>query len=376
MRRTVAAVLGLALLLAFLPGTLRASDHADPITLENLEAGLTGLFFWPEGDQMILVLGTRRSLTSGGPYDLEPYAFTVNMDLHSQVSYDDPADLARYGGTVVHPEGIHPDVTIRMRLNDDATVKEKTITGLPHPESVQVWTGPRDDPFIFPRFFGSNIIAMVFSIPISEFPPDQRDWLLWGTSAWADSGKEIDHVGRSNRTQNGRLDFLNTLPPDEHVAALQEMSKKRQKLEKTLMRFSMPLANLFHLQLQLRPYDLADPDVMIYTDRFPPGFPNGRRLTDDVAYLTCQTGDCVLMELSYGESTQFPRATTNDKAFLDHFPYLAEPWPEKPPKPVPHPYPAWLTLGVLVLIVSGLPFLIGWFLGKWRGKKKARMAAA
>ncbi len=372
MRRSTALalvpVLALAAVLALVPAAARASDHADPITLENLEAGLTGLFFWPEGDQMILVLGTRRSLSAGGPYDLEPYAFTVYMDLHTQVAYDDPADLARYGGTVVHPEGIQPDVTIRLRLNDDATVKEKTITGLPDPDAIRVWTGPRDDPFIFPRFFGTNVIALVFSIPMSEFPPDQRDWLLWGTSSWAESGKEIDHVGRANRTQNGRLDFLNTLPPNEHVAALQEMATKRKRLENTLMRVSMPLANLFHLQLQLYPYDLTDPDVMIYTNRRPPGFPNGRMLPDDVAYLTCQTGDCTLMALSYAESSQFPRATVNDKPFLTEFPYLAEPWPEKPPKPVPHPYPKWLTLGLLILIVMGIPFLIGWLLGRWRRK--------
>ncbi len=370
---TLALVLSTAL--AFVPGPARASDHADPITLENVEAGLTGLFFWPEGDQMIVALGTRRSLTAGGPYNLQPFAFTVNMDLHTQVTYDDPADLARYGGTVVHPEGIHPDIVIRMRLNDDASVKEMKVTGLPHPENIRVFTGPRDDPFIFPRFFGSNVIAMVFSIPMSEFPPNQQDWLLWGTSSWADSGKQIDHVGRSNRTQNARNDFLNTLPPNEHVAALQEMSKKRKRTEKMLMQVSLPLANLFHLQVMLYPYDLTDPDVMIYTNRRPPGYPNGRMLPDDVAYDTCQVGDCTLMALSYAESTQFPRATVNDKPFLDHFPYLAEPWPEKTgPPPGEHAYPLWLTLGILVLIVSGIPFLVGWFLGRWREKRLRAVA--
>ena len=272
---------------------------------------------------------------------------------------------------------IKPDVTIRMRLNDDASVKEMKVTGLPHPENIRVFTGPRDDPFIFPRFFGSNIIALVYSIPMSEFPPNQQDWLLWGTSSWAESGKQIDHVGRSNRTQNARNDFLNTLPPNEHVAELEKMAKKRKRIEKVLMQVSLPLANLFHLQFMLYPYDLTDPDVMIYTNRRPPGYPNGRMLPDDVAYDTCLVGDCTLMALSYAESTQFPRATVNDKPFLDHFPYLAEPWPEKAgPPPGKHAFPLWLTIGVFVLIVSGIPFVGGWFLGRWRGKKTARMAAA
>jgi hypothetical protein len=107
---------------------------------------------------------------------------------------------------------------------------------------------------------------------------------------------------------------------------------------------------------------------MLYTTRFPAGFPNGRGLTDDVALLTCQTGDCILMELSYTESQAFPRATTNDKPFLSTFPYLAEPWPAKPQKPTPGNGGLWLTFLVLLAILA----VILWLLVRWcRGRSRA-----
>ena len=67
----------------------------------------------------------------------------------------------------------------------------------------------------------------------------------------------------------------------------------------------------FQPTFQLRKYDIA-PDVMIYTDRFPVGYPNGRLLTDDVVAQTCTFGDCLLQEISYIEGG-WPRATINDK---------------------------------------------------------------
>ena len=41
----------------------------------------------------------------------------------------------------------------------------------------------RDDPFIFPRFFKRNAIAMVMSMPMTSFPGGQRDFILWGTAS-------------------------------------------------------------------------------------------------------------------------------------------------------------------------------------------------
>jgi hypothetical protein len=342
-----------------------ASDHADPLGLTVQESGLTGLFFFPDGDDMVLILGARRALTGGGPYDVEPYEYRVYMDLHSEVSYGDDADRARYGGTVVDAAGIRPDVTIRLRLDADGGLREHHVDGLRNREAIRVWAGVRDDPFIFPRFFGTNILAMVLTIPRSSFPAGQRDWILWG--ATYDGDEQVDHVGRSNRTQNARLDFLNTLPPSEHLAAIHEKTHDRDAANAWLARWRLTqsLQQLFHLVFQVRHYDDA-PDVMIYTDRLPPGFPNGRRLPDDVAALTCQVGDCVLMELSYTESPAFPRETTNDKEFLATFPYLAEPWPAKPQAAAPAGiWGCWVFWVAVVLGLVGLALVV-WLVRRCR----------
>lgn len=350
---------GLALLLSLL-GAACASDHADP-TLKpppSQDANITGLFVFPRGDRMIVILNVHRALLSPPPYQLEEYEYHVNIDLESVVGYDNPADLARYGGTVVAPDGIRPTVRITFRLDKDV----KLLPGYPkvdgplsNPESFEVYAGVRDDPFIFPRFFKKNVISMAVSIPFSSFPAGQQDWLFWSTLTRQRDGKQIDHVGRSNRTQLARLDFLNTLPPSEHVAAIKKKYDSGQKVEQFLMRAMSYLPILgalsggFEYVLQIRDYDIF-PDVVFFTTRFPPGFPNGRQLTDDVAGLTCAQGDCVLQDVAFIEG-HWPRIVVNDKPFPDQFPYLGEPWPEQPPEPTPMDFTLWI-LGAIVLMIA------------------------
>jgi hypothetical protein len=114
--------------------------------------------------------------------------------------------------------------------------------------------------------------------------------------------------------------------------------------------------NLF----EYRPWDKV-PDVMIYSDQFNVGYPNGRRLTDDVAALLARNGDTLLLELSYKNAT-WPRATTNDKPFLPQFPFLAEPWKDS----VGAPGPA-LSARNQTIIRIALGVAIAWaLLGLWK----------
>lgn len=360
------ALIGLLALFALTPAC--ASDHADPVWLprDKAEANLTGLFFFPDGDRYVAILDVRPTLTAPPPYNLAPYEYSIAIDTHTKVEflkdhYESGSEkqlhegnLARYGGTIPDPQTISPDVSFTVTLNDaDVSVKSFRITGgalketpvdfftdpsLPdlarfqdrYANHIWVYTGVRDDPFIFPKFFNANIITMVISIPRAAFQTTSTDWLLWGTSRYAANGEKIDHVGRSNRTQLARFDLLNTLEPKDHVTALREAAGPRAKVQDFFKQVIPPLANLNQLSgYLLRGYDYA-PDVMIYSAARAAGFPNGRKLEDDVALTTCQNGDCPLLENSYIDSTRYPRATVNDKPFLNQFPYLAEHWPWRP----------------------------------------------
>jgi len=382
MQRSLVRGLFVLLLLLLAAASAFASDHADPVVVTDPNANITDLFFFPKGDQYVVIMCVRKSLLSPPPYGLGPFSYDIYMDLHSKVSLDNAGDVARYGGTVVNPSGISPDVTIEYTLNDDASLKSKKITGLKDPDKIRIFTGVRDDPFIFPRFFGKNTIAFVASIPMSSFPAGQQDFLLWGVSY--KNGVRSDHVGRSSRTQMPRYSplpviekppFVNDLPPNEHVPAIMKVSTSRSNLEKKLNTYTQTagLGSIFELDFQLRAYDVA-PDVMIYTTRRPVLYPNGRQLEDDVAHITCEFGDCILQELSFIESPQFPRATKNDKDFLPDFPYLAEPWPSKQSAPM-----EMKSIVPVVLLYIGLPILIFlliiFWLGYVIGKRKGRIAS-
>jgi hypothetical protein len=348
----LAVFLGLSLF-GPLPRAAEASDHADPMVLKEPDANITGLFFFPHGDQMIVIFNVRRALRAPKPYNLSPYSYVVHMDLHPEVSFASEEDRLRYGGTLLQPEGLQSEVTLTFQLNDDTTLKSKKFEGLANPESIRVFTGVRDDPFIFPRFFQKNVISMALSIPMSSFPPGQQDWALWG-SVYRD-GQQIDHVGRSSRTQLGRFDALNTLPPTGHVQEIRKLLKETTGLFNFLNKYTQTaqFAGLIQYVKQVRKYDLVA-DVMLYSNRFPPGYPNGRQLPDDIVGLTCAQGDCVLQEIAFIEGA-WPRQTVNDKPFLPDFPFLAEPGPDQPAT-APAMKSVW-PLAILVLVVN---LLIGW----------------
>jgi hypothetical protein len=342
---------------------------------------------------LIVILCVRRALTETNSLNLTPYNYRLHLDTHTPVSFDDTAaDMeqkerevqagggyqplfddkiprptgqearARYGGTIEKPEKISDDVLIKISLKNDAKLSDiSVIKGLKNsaadqichdrrdPDRISIWTGVSDDPFIFPSFFKTNVVAMVISIPVTCFESgDLPETLLaWGTSHRGE--KQIDHVGRSLRTQNPRFDLLNTIRPSEHVTKLMDEYKNP-----ALMRDIELWVGLNQLAAY-REWDFV-PDVMIYSTKFPVGFPNGRNLDDDVAALLAQHGDTLLLELSHFNA-QWPRRTTNDKEFSSDFPYLAEPWPDRTPAK-PYQLSTKNTLILLTLVFIGLAILV------------------
>ncbi len=357
---------------------VRASDHADPMFLQQLEAGITDLFAFPKDDSLVIILCVRRGLADGTPLPLQPYTYRIHIDHHSQVDFDDPDTLARYGGKVMRPEGIDADVEIAIQLADqpqptdfvdnqprrlsETLVRSWKTKGLSTPSKVRIWSGICDDPFIFFRFLTTNCVAMVVEIPLSQFPEEQDDYLIWATSH--KFGKQIDHVGRSLRTMLPRFEVLNTLHPSEHVKTLKQRHQSPDVITDVASTLIPPLFGLRHYDFQ--------PDVMIFTRRngltcdgkpYGDGYPNGRRLEDDVAQLCCAQGDCLLYEVSlaeaHAEDQEIP--TENLQPFHPEFPYLAEP----NASPMPQAAPSLrlrtkLILATLALVALAIIVLPWW----------------
>ncbi len=359
-------------LVVLAPMAVRASDHADPLVAAK-ESNLTDLFFFPQGDRFVLVFDVRPASTAPLPYDLDDKTFTVNFDFDSPLTFESAADRARYGATIVNPGAISPEASIALGLDNDGSLREQSITGLTGVEGIRVWAGIRDDPFIFPPFNKKNVVAMVVSIPRSSFPVGQQDFVLWATTM--QDGKQIDHVGRSIRTQLPRYQTtdINELAPQDQVPLILRATKARNKVASFLMKYTLTegAVSLWQSTLQMKAFDPV-PDVMVFTTRYPPGYPNGRLLTDDVVLQTCLAGDCLLVDLSTSTGI-WPRATTNDKPFLADFPYLAAPWPSSPEPPAGKsilPLAIFIVL-VLLFVLSVIPFWIGYKLGRRRAARAA-----
>ena len=81
------------------PAAALASDHADPLDMTDPNGNLTDLFFYPKGDQYILIVDVHAKLTAPKPYDLGPYEYKVNFDLTTPLDVHQrrgPAPLRRH----------------------------------------------------------------------------------------------------------------------------------------------------------------------------------------------------------------------------------------------------------------------------------------
>jgi hypothetical protein len=264
----------------------RAADHGDMAVLGTLgrsDAQITDFFAFARGDNLVLALCTDPAI----PTTVTEYLYAsdlsleINIDRHSKVRYDDPDDLAEFGGTIVRPEAVVPDCRLTITFDDDGAPRLRT-TGIAQKylRNAEFFAGLRDDPFIRTPRTGRNVAAVVIEFPLSAVAQRDETLLLWATTTVPSVNGPIgDHGGRALRSMFFAPTEINLLSP-------------RQQF----------------LQIGLVP------DAVILNSGLPSGFPNGRVLTDDVIDLTVGTLP--------GEN---PANSENDVPFLDDFPYLAPP---------------------------------------------------
>ena len=266
----------------------RAADHGDTPLLKSIavhDARLTDLFGFVRGDDLVLILGTNPAI----PADVTEYLFPpdlrfeVLIDNDSRVRFDDPDDLAEFGGTIVRPKKIREDIVFRVEFDEDG-VPILNTKGLSHRarDRVLLFAGLRDDPFIRAPRIGRNVAAVVLQIPLEEVLDEGETLLIWATADVSTlNGRFQELAGRALRSQFPENDQMNTLHPSLHERFME-----------------------------------VRPDVIIYDTSRIAAFPNGRELTDDVVDLV---GDLRVL------ANDAPFPTQNDVPFMPEFPYLAPP---------------------------------------------------
>jgi hypothetical protein len=382
-----------------------ASDHADPIRLRFFgqpESNLTGLFAFEHKGKLVLALCARPGLADKN-VDVSKLTFRIHIDTDIPIHFsnrttDDEGRTFRYGGYVTHPENIKEDLSIEFRFEDlgkknpffsagfgapihinprVTTATDTKIDKAAIQKAMSSWVGLRDDPFILHGFSKTNVIGMVVELPFKALNTS-GNFLIWGTCH--QNGKQVDHVGRSLRTMLPRFDFLNKLHPSQHVNAIRAKHEKPDVVQDLMSTIASPFFGIRH-------YDF-EPDVMYFSrnrwqeqngtdspninDYTSVAFPNGRRLTDDVALLMCQRGDCLLFEVSTAEAhaDDEVRPTTNGpKQFLDRLPYLAAPHREPEVQEVPAlKTRTKIILSIAAVSVFGVVVLPWWLLSRTRKK--------
>ncbi|MGH8551602.1 MAG: hypothetical protein ACRERU_23955 [Methylococcales bacterium] len=348
----------LAVLIGF-PG-VQASDHADPVPpikpkgLDDGLIGLNGLFGFVDGDRLVVMVNVSRAIIDVSDEigaGIKATSYQVHFDTHTPVTFDNPTQLLRFGGSIAAADwpNIAPNASITFRIQKDSRsgVSVKRIVfqsrpvaaGLSNADNIQYEAGLFDDPFLFPPFNNKNTVAMIASIPLSSFAGDPRNFLIWAT-AHRNDGTQFDIVGRAGRTQQPRLDILNTLPPSKHVPAVVE-ERTKNMMQRTFFKsllngefkdfIERELSTRIQQIFQIRRYDSDIPDVMILNLDRPIGYPNGQVPGDDVVRNTCieGLGECQLWEIASFADPCAPRRNFPDKPFSNSFPYLGEPWSEQ-----------------------------------------------
>lgn len=258
-----------------------AADHADTPLLQAInrsDARLTDIHAFLHDGNLVLALASDPAI----PPSVTEYQYPADLTLRlyidndSEVSFEDPDDLARFGGTVVKPNKISEDIVFEVTFDGgEPRLRAKGIRKRDL-DAVSFFAGLRDDPFIRAPRVGTNVAAVVLEIPLDLVLRRQSTLLIWATSDLPEvHGKIVEHAGLALRSQLPENDLMNVLRPKKHAMELG-----------------------------------VAPDVIILDTASPVGFPNGRTLTDDVIDL--------VLGAPMGPSE-------NDVPFLDEFPYLAEP---------------------------------------------------
>jgi hypothetical protein len=318
------------------------SDHFDT---EDSRTDLTDLYAFPapgRSDRSVLILDVNPEPTAdelsvdpAASYELK---IDTDGDLEADIAFhvvfaptsgtEATATLYRVSGERARESGAIGEVVVA-----NAPMSTGESANLAESDGYRFFAGIRSDPHFKDilgfrndfQFTGDdpvakrNVIGIVLEVPNSVLGPG-GPIRIWGRTMAPINGQmvAVDQAGHpgTNNAFNGpeedRLEFDAT-PPTEQLARFGD-------------RFLTFLRSLGYSDAEAA--DLLPgylPDVLSYDPSKPPGYPNGRRLTDD-------TADLLAGLLTRGRVTSDLAGPHAD--LLDEFPYLGPPHPGEPPETV------------------------------------------
>lgn len=310
------------------------SDHFDS---DDSRTDITDLYIFPSaagGDRSVLIVDFNPDATAAEVCFDPAASYEIKIDTDGDVEADTAfhvlfaasksgagsATVYRSTGAVARGTGAIGDVVIA-----DAPVSMDGSSRFVDSNGYLFFAGLRSDPhFKDPKglhngfhFTGEDPIAkrnvFAMALEVSNEALGSSSIRLWARAMTLVHGAVtmVDQAGRPgiNNTFNGpeedRLAFDAT-PPAEQRAEFVD------KFVAFLRSLGYPDIEAAELALQYLP------DVLEYDASRPPGYPNGRRLTDD-------TADLIVALLTRGRITTDGAGPHTD--LLDHFPYLGAPHP-------------------------------------------------
>jgi hypothetical protein len=332
---------GLGLLAAGLPAL--AADHRDaPAISERPVADINDVyaFIAPDDPEQLVLAMTVNPVSDPGfapTYAFSPdvlYRFTIDNAGGPRPEHTIDVVFSALSGGEQRVRARFPDRTV---VRGDATPpsvgtepNEPNIVDGPAGSDIQVFAGQRDDPFFFDligfnrslaftgadTFEGLNVSAIVLQFPVELVSDGQTDLEISGftfnrAGRSFPAGRPLDRMGnpavntvfipsgQKDRFNRGRPQTDERVFGDEIAASLEALGTSD---ENAAIITSVAIPDTLKLSVE--------PDG---------GFPNGRRLQDDVIDILLG----LIFEGTGGPTTD--EVDENDEPFLSVFPYLAPP---------------------------------------------------
>ncbi|HEV2149358.1 MAG TPA: DUF4331 family protein [Longimicrobiaceae bacterium] len=365
-RTRAAAPVFLLLLGALAAGGLVASDHKDgPVTTDNPAIDIADVYAFrspTDPGSLVLVMNVHGFIppAEAGSVSFDPgLLYELKLDTDGD-AVEDRVIQARVTGSGadqrIHFRGPLAPVTAgtssRLLPGGDVVSVPFTSTGDARTASgggLTVFAGVRDDPFFFDfaryqqivagkadsfrqpgmdTFAGTNVLALAVEVPLSALGGGPKLG-LWGTvsrpagsqrvAVRKDTGREgaglvYQQVDRHGIPGNAVVFIPKPQTPEYNRAApAGDTRRYRDEVVAKLVEFGQPRAEAAKIA------DMVLPDILTIDTSRPTQYPNGRAPADDVITANLMT------IFDQNQKLNDDHVDSNDRPFLDTFPFLAPP---------------------------------------------------